>query len=638
MVSLRCCKWIWIPLIVLSVFALVESEKHQDRISRLSRRVQQRHPISDENHQDLASNYILPRKKRLSPVNSPEVTTTMTTQTLPFDNKKTLLDLEKPALFNDFDKRSDSEESANDTHIRVKRTDQKFVELDNPSSFMHLDNNYLEDLADSFPRGSSDEQRWSFEKRHIRLSKRSNDYEHSNASNYQSSAFNSKVTSSDPTIIKTNITDSMISTVHYNNEEDKSRTNFSKTSNPIDSDSNTDGFYKTRFKREKKSNKNFRRRVVHGKKRKLKKNAGKKNKKKGVSPKRAGKRLSNSSKVASTLKDKRKDRAIKDNLPNVIDDYEIGSRIEKRDSSAGGSKIDIAKRDISSDKLDVPVASEQRESLREGATNEEGAAVDETQRDKRSPLGNMSVPKKREIPSRISRVNFKREKSRSKRNGSNDLIVPKIPNESTSSSVFVSSESEIQIPAENPRGNRAVKSIEEIKELAEKLVTKVNELQNYLGYENPRGNRHGGKKKVESREIEVPRDNATRVEEEVILETPKLVDECVRIGDLSSALKTLDDRNVSTSKLGEATEKINLLNDQTGPLSKRMVRKSRIKRKSRRKWGRWTGWSSCSVTCGKGRQIRWRHCLRDCSTVETEMEEKTCQLPSCPPGKFLGIF
>lgn len=64
----------------------------------------------------------------------------------------------------------------------------------------------------------------------------------------------------------------------------------------------------------------------------------------------------------------------------------------------------------------------------------------------------------------------------------------------------------------------------------------------------------------------------------------------------------------------------------------------RTRRRSRRKWGRWMDWSSCSVTCGKGRQIRWRHCLRDCQDAETEMEEKACQLPACPPGKFLGIF
>lgn len=66
--------------------------------------------------------------------------------------------------------------------------------------------------------------------------------------------------------------------------------------------------------------------------------------------------------------------------------------------------------------------------------------------------------------------------------------------------------------------------------------------------------------------------------------------------------------------------------------------KNPIQSISRRKWGRWMDWSSCSVTCGKGRQIRWRHCLHDCDDAETEMEEKACQLPACPPGKFLGIF
>lgn len=71
----------------------------------------------------------------------------------------------------------------------------------------------------------------------------------------------------------------------------------------------------------------------------------------------------------------------------------------------------------------------------------------------------------------------------------------------------------------------------------------------------------------------------------------------------------------------------------------RFARGHRIPRqKSDRKWGRWLDWSSCSVTCGKGRQIRWRHCLRNCEEAETEMEEKTCQYPACPPGRFLGIF
>lgn len=57
-------------------------------------------------------------------------------------------------------------------------------------------------------------------------------------------------------------------------------------------------------------------------------------------------------------------------------------------------------------------------------------------------------------------------------------------------------------------------------------------------------------------------------------------------------------------------------------------------------WGTWTDWSACSVTCGKGRVIRWRHCRAagGCDGVETEMGEKACQLPACSPGKFFGIF
>ncbi|XP_057650869.1 adhesion G protein-coupled receptor B3-like [Diorhabda carinulata] len=54
-------------------------------------------------------------------------------------------------------------------------------------------------------------------------------------------------------------------------------------------------------------------------------------------------------------------------------------------------------------------------------------------------------------------------------------------------------------------------------------------------------------------------------------------------------------------------------------------------------WESWTPWSTCSVTCGKGRNIRWRHCRKNCRDVETEMEEKACQMPACPQ-KLFGLI
>ncbi|KYB28835.1 putative Golgi apparatus membrane protein-like protein CG5021 [Tribolium castaneum] len=57
----------------------------------------------------------------------------------------------------------------------------------------------------------------------------------------------------------------------------------------------------------------------------------------------------------------------------------------------------------------------------------------------------------------------------------------------------------------------------------------------------------------------------------------------------------------------------------------------------KKRWDRWTQWSQCSVSCGKGREIRWRHCVENCGGVETEMEEKACQLPACG-GKLFGII
>ncbi|XP_025269734.1 uncharacterized protein LOC112639558 [Camponotus floridanus] len=174
-----------------------------------------------------------------------------------------------------------------------------------------------------------------------------------------------------------------------------------------------------------------------------------------------------------------------------------------------------------------------------------------------------------------------------------------------------------------PRGNRAVRSIEEIKELAEKLIIKVNELQVYVSDRNEtttnicvdkNANRLEGKPKISSE-----KKRLAKVSKSEIANNPRHL--ASNSGQVTSAGKRESSRAVSSS-------------DSRFARGENPIARS----KSRRKWGRWMDWSSCSVTCGKGRQIRWRHCLHDCTDAETEMEEKACQLPACPPGKFLGIF
>ncbi|XP_076679526.1 uncharacterized protein LOC143374861 [Andrena cerasifolii] len=194
-------------------------------------------------------------------------------------------------------------------------------------------------------------------------------------------------------------------------------------------------------------------------------------------------------------------------------------------------------------------------------------------------------------------------------------------------------------------GGRAARSIEEVKDLAKKLVTKVNELESYLNADDPKR----GEKRVETRAIDDLCSNVT-TGCAVFKETPKIVQRCVPAKTTSHestpAPRIIVERRAEPSKHVGEHEHFKGKNGKSPETkrsaSERVVRTSKAVRRDNgntgRKWGRWTDWSSCSVTCGKGRQIRWRYCLRDCSTAETEMEEKACQLPACPPGKFLGIF
>ena len=58
-------------------------------------------------------------------------------------------------------------------------------------------------------------------------------------------------------------------------------------------------------------------------------------------------------------------------------------------------------------------------------------------------------------------------------------------------------------------------------------------------------------------------------------------------------------------------------------------------------WGSWSGYSSCSKTCGRGTQTRFRYCDKpkpsnggsDCSG--RSREDRECNVQRCPGNTFL---
>ncbi|EZA59250.1 Brain-specific angiogenesis inhibitor, partial [Ooceraea biroi] len=47
-------------------------------------------------------------------------------------------------------------------------------------------------------------------------------------------------------------------------------------------------------------------------------------------------------------------------------------------------------------------------------------------------------------------------------------------------------------------------------------------------------------------------------------------------------------------------------------------------------WDQWGNWSACSVTCGIGKIMRWRHCIGgSCSLGEKKAQLKTCTSAAC---------
>nr|XP_046465866.1 uncharacterized protein LOC124211141 [Neodiprion pinetum] len=189
---------------------------------------------------------------------------------------------------------------------------------------------------------------------------------------------------------------------------------------------------------------------------------------------------------------------------------------------------------------------------------------------------------------------------------------------------------------------KAARSVEQIKELVDKLIGKVGELERNLQIGE------GGKKRrvdtglqgnfttagFRSLDEAAGLKNLTKDRGDSAARDEEKITDAIR-SKLDVELALSDAREKSRGEIYNTREG----KGSTGILGRSEgVGMGRDKRKSYRKWDRWTEWSSCSVTCGKGRQIRWRHCVHECTTAETEMEEKSCQLPSCGPGKFLGIF
>ncbi|XP_048515306.1 uncharacterized protein LOC125501996 [Athalia rosae] len=176
-------------------------------------------------------------------------------------------------------------------------------------------------------------------------------------------------------------------------------------------------------------------------------------------------------------------------------------------------------------------------------------------------------------------------------------------------------------PVSKLRRGKATRSVEQIKDLMEKLIDKVDELGKYVDTDG------------ESNEA---KNNAKKSSQDNLSNTTSSFD--ADAGNI-----TRETSRESTNCIGKTAKsdvtKVGQEKSGNRILSRRQAsKKNRSKRNHRKKWDKWTDWSSCSVTCGKGRQIRWRHCVHDCTMAETEMEEKQCQLPACSPGKFLGIF
>lgn len=67
------------------------------------------------------------------------------------------------------------------------------------------------------------------------------------------------------------------------------------------------------------------------------------------------------------------------------------------------------------------------------------------------------------------------------------------------------------------------------------------------------------------------------------------------------------------------------------------VNNERVKREDK-VWGPWETWSPCSVTCGDGRSIKYRHCISEsCGYEEKEAQIRPCHMKPCKTKYFKNM-
>ncbi|XP_012279163.1 uncharacterized protein LOC105699042 [Orussus abietinus] len=425
---------------------------------------------------------------------------------------------------------------------------------------------------------------------------------------------------------------------------------------------------KDRYKRRlisggRRSNVGSRRKIIISKRHKERKSGPSKHKR----------HLRNNQASRSLAEENRRQRKVDD--LEVVGDLHVESKMEKRDSSDGRSEVDIARRDLGRTMKQArnersPENSEDEQEVisphdgrpRREVENDEDDGEEKKDGDPESSLkdpklADNSLPRAAAAlrsaihgggppssgDSRVSsdKPGFRRVKRYHEETH---------PSQSTSDQEFKfyedvrEPESTLSQHREHHpslveegrflRGDRASRSVEEIKELVEKLVAKVDELQNYISGGHADRREKKGRSNGGTSRSNITEDNSRLAENR---NDSSGIIEAVKVDPGSREEMAIDHPGKEKSKKVEVDRPI-----QTRPARTLEGRKPRRRRRGRRKfhrkWDKWTDWSSCSVTCGKGRQIRWRHCIHDCTVAETEMEEKTCQLPACAPGRFLGLF